>query len=67
MEIAEVVLVHCNIVNTDYQHDLRVFCTYVPDKSFDQLLNISAKYFVFSKTFNSEFSCTEIWFTDQNS
>ena len=36
LEIAEVVWVHCNIVNNDYQHYLRVLCTFVPNKSFGQ-------------------------------
>ena len=37
-EIAEVVLVHCNIVNNDYQQDSRVLYTFVPNKPFDSLL-----------------------------
>ena len=37
-EITEVVLVHCNVVNNDWQHDLRVLCTFVPNRSFGQLL-----------------------------
>ena len=37
LEIAEVVLVHCNVVNNDYQQDSRVLYTYVPNKSFGQL------------------------------
>ena len=41
LEIAEVVLVHCNIVNKDYQQDLRVIYTFVPNKSLGQLLNVS--------------------------
>ena len=65
-EIFEVVLVHCNIVNNDFWQDSRVLYTFVPNKSFGQLLDISAKHFIFSKTFNSEFSYIEIWFTDQN-
>ena len=32
VEITEVVLVHCNIVNNDYQHDSRVLYTFVPNK-----------------------------------
>ena len=32
LEITEVVLVHCNIVNNYYQHDSRVLNTFVPDK-----------------------------------
>ena len=33
LEITDVVLVHCNIVNNDYQHDSRVLYTFVPNKS----------------------------------
>ena len=36
VEITEVVLVHCNIVINDYQQDLRVLYTFVPNKSFLQ-------------------------------
>ena len=39
----------------------------VSNKSFGQLLDISPKNFVFLKTFTSEFSHIEVWFTDQNS
>ena len=39
----------------------------MPNKSFGQLLDISPKNIIFLKTFNSEFSYTEVWFTDQNS
>ena len=67
LEITEVVLIHCNIVNNDYQQDSRVLYTFVPNKSFGQLLDISPKNFLFLKTFDSEFSYIEVWFTDQNS
>ena len=66
LEVTEVVLVHCNIVNNDDQQDSRVLCTFVPNKSFVQLLDISPKSFIFLKTFNSEFSYTVVWLTDQN-
>ena len=66
-EIAEVVLVHCHIVNNNYQQDSRVSNTFIANKSFGQLPNISPKNSKFLKTFHSEFSCTEVWFTDQNS
>ena len=56
LEITEVVLIHCNIVNNDYQQDSRVLYAFVPNKSFRQLLDISPKNFAFLKTFNSEFS-----------
>ena len=67
LEITEVILVHCNIANNDYQQDSRVLYTCFPNKPFDQLLEISATYFIFLKTFNSEFQTIEVWFTDQNS
>ena len=33
LEIAEVVLVHCNLVNNDYQQNSRILYTFVPDKN----------------------------------
>ena len=60
LEIVEVVLIHCNIVNKDYQQDPRVLYTFIPSKSFGQLLDISPKKFRFLKIFNSEFSYTEV-------
>ena len=66
LEITVVVLIHCNIFNNVHQQDSRVLHTFVPNKSFGQLLNNSPKNFIFLKTFNSEFSYVEVWFTDQN-
>ena len=66
LEITEVVLVHCYIVNNDYQKDSTVFYTFVPNKSFGELLDISHKNFIFLKNFNSEFPYIEVWFTEQN-
>ena len=67
LEINEVVLIHCNIVNNDYQQDSRVLYAFILNKKFGQLLNIFPKNFVFLKRFNSEFLYIEVWFTDQNS
>ena len=67
LEITEVVLVHCNIVSNYYQQDSRVLYTFVLNKSFAQLLDISLTSFIFLRTFNSEFSYIKVWFTDQNS
>ena len=39
--ITQLVLVHCNIANNDYQQDLRVLYTSVPNKPFGSLLDIS--------------------------
>ena len=41
--------------------------TYFANKSFSQLLDILPKNFIFWETFKSEFSYSEVWFTDQNS
>ena len=67
LEIVELVLVHCNLVNDDYQQDSRIICTFVPSKPFGSLLEISPTNHIFLKTFNSEFQEIKVWFTDQNS
>ena len=56
LEVVELVLVHCNLVNNDYQQDSRILYTFVPKKTFGGLLEISPTNHVFLKTFNSEFS-----------
>ena len=40
--------------------------TFIADKSFCQLLDISPENFIFLKTFDSGFSYIEVLFTDQN-
>ena len=67
LEITEVVLVHCDIVNNDYQQDSRVLYTFVPNKLFGSLLEISPTNHIFFKIFNSEYDEIKVWFTDQNS
>ena len=67
LEIEKVVLVHCNIVNNDYQQDSRVLYTFNPNKLFGSLLEISPTNHIFLKTFNSEYDEIIVWFTDQNS
>ena len=66
-EITEVVLVHCNFCNNNYQQNSRVLYIFVPNKSFGQSLDVSPKNFTVLKTFDLEFSYIEVWFTDQNS
>ena len=66
LEITEVILVHCNI-NNDYQQDSRVLYTFVPNKPFGSLLEISPTNHIFLKTFNSEYDKIKVWFSDQNS
>ena len=67
LEITEVVLVHCDIVNNHYQQDSRVLYTFVPNKLFGSLLEISPTNHIFLNTFNSEYNEIKVWFTDQNS
>ena len=67
LEITEVVLVHCNMVNNDYQQDSRVLYTFIQNKLFGSLLEISPANHIFLKTFNSEYNEIEVWFTDQSS
>ena len=68
LEITEVVLVHYNIFNNNYQQSSRILYTQVPNKLFGQLLIISPKIIIkykiyknselkvfLKKTFNSEF------------
>ena len=47
LKIIEVVLIHFNVVNNSYQQNLRVLFTFVPNKSFDQLLDISPENLYF--------------------
>ena len=47
LEITEVELVHCNIVNNDYPQDSRVLYELFPNKSVGQLLDNSLKNFIF--------------------
>ena len=54
LEITEVILVHFNMINNDYQQDSRVLYPFVPNKPFCSLLDISLTNHIFLKTFNSE-------------
>ena len=47
LEITEVVLIHYNVINNSYQQNSRVLYTFVPNKSFGRLLDISPQNFVF--------------------
>ena len=67
LESVEVVLVHCNLVKTDYQHLSKVLFTFVPNKQFGQLKNISPHSLTMTNTVNTEFPSVEVWFTDQAS
>ena len=55
LETTTVILIHYNIVTNSYQQDSRVLYTFVPNKSFGQLLNISTKTLYFQKPFTQNF------------
>ena len=61
LEITEVVLIHCNVVNNNNQQNSRVLYT------FWSIIRYFTWKFYILKTFDSEFSYIEVWFTDQNS
>ena len=67
LESVEVVLMHCNLVKNDYQHSSKVLFSFVPNKQFGQLINISPHSLTMMNTVNTEFSSVEVWFTDQSS
>ena len=67
LETVEVALGHCNLVKNNYQHTSKVLFTFVPNKEFGQLINISPHAFTMINTVNTGFSYVEVWFTDQNS
>ena len=58
LEIVELVLVHCNLVNNDYHQDSRILYTFVPNKTFGSLLEISP---------TNQIQEVKVWFTDQTS
>ena len=67
LETVEVVLVHCFLVKNDYQHTSKVLSSFVPNKKFGQLINISPHSLTMINTVNTEFFFVEVWFTDQAS
>ena len=60
LKSVEVVLVHCNLVKNDYQHASKVLSSFVPNKKFGQLLNISPHVVTMMNTINTEFSSVEV-------
>ena len=67
LEVVELVIVHCNLVNNESQQNSRIFYAFVPSKAFGNFLEISPRNHIFLKTFNSKFNEIKVWFTDQTS
>ena len=66
LKTVEFILVHCNLVNNNYQQSSQVLFTFVPNKQFGQLITITPHSLTMLKTTNAEFSFIEISFTGQN-
>ena len=66
LEIVEVVLVQCNLVDNKYQQKSGVLYTFTPNKSYAYLFNVEPSNLVFLKTYNTVFDEIIIRFTDQN-
>ena len=67
LESAEVVLVHYNLVNNNYQQASKVIFTFVPIKQFGQLITNGPHSLIVLNATNIEFSSIEVWFTEQKS
>ena len=67
LESVEVVLVYCNLINNNYQQASKVLFTFLPNKKFGQLINLSPHSLTMLGTKNTEFSFIKVWLTDQNS
>ena len=65
LESVEVVLVHCNLVKNDYQHTSKVLFSFVLNKQFGQLINISPHSLTMMNTVNTEFYFAKVWFRYQ--
>ena len=66
LESAEAILVHCNLVNHNYQQASKVLFTFVPDKQFRQLITIAPHLLTTLKTTNAFFQSIEVWLTNKN-
>ena len=53
LEIVELILIHCSLVNNNYQQNSRILYAIVPNNPFGSLLEISPPNHIFLKTFNS--------------
>ena len=67
LEFVEVVLVHCNLVENVYQDTSKVLFSFVPNKQFGMLINISPNSLAMMNTVNTEFYFVEVLFTDKTS
>ena len=60
LEIVEVILMHFNIINNNYQQASKALFTFVPYKRFGELITITPQSITMLKTTNAEFSFIEV-------
>ena len=66
IEVVEVVLKQCSLVDNQYQQKSEVLNTFMHNKSYAYLLNVESSNLVFLKSYNAEFDGNIVTFTDQN-
>ena len=66
IEIVEVVLVQCNLVENQYQQKPDLLYTFTPNKSYVYLLYVGPSNLVYLQTYNIEFDEIIITSIDQN-
>ena len=66
LEVVEIVLVQCNLIDNQYQQKSEVLYTFASNKSYAYLLNVEPSNLVFLKTDNTEFDEIGITFRYQN-
>ena len=66
LEVLEIDLIQCNLVDKQYQQKSGVLYTFTPNKSYAYLLNVEQINLVFLKTYNTRFYDIIITFADQN-
>ena len=54
LEVVEVVVVQCNLVDNQYQQKLKVLYTFMPNKFYAYLVNIEPSNLVFLKTYKTD-------------
>ena len=59
LESVKKALVHCSLVENDYQDTSKVLFSFAPNKQFGQLINISQLSLTMANTVNTEFSYVE--------
>ena len=66
LEVVELVLVQCNLVDNQHEEKSEVLYTFTPNNFYAYLLNVEPSNLVFLKTYNTEFDEMITTLMDQN-